>query len=76
MDLYVVFLNPHRYKSTVKLTQVECHFFTDMTEAAEFAKENGGVEVYTRSHFNDAVRDVKLLSDIYFTTNPDFYEVE
>ena len=52
MNLYVVFINPLRYESNNKLTQVECHYFTDMTEASEFAEENGGVEVYSRVYWN------------------------
>ena len=66
MNLYVVFINPLRYESNNKLTQVECHYFTDMTEASEFAEENGGVEVYSRVYWNDDVEKDQL-SDIYFT---------
>ena len=66
MNLYVVFINPLRYESNNKLTQVECHYFTDMTEASEFAEENGGVEVYSRVYWNADVEE-KQLSDIYFT---------
>ena len=55
-----------RYESNNKLTQVECHYFTDLTEASEFAEENGGVEVYSRVYWNADVEE-KQLSDIYFT---------
>jgi len=37
-----------------------------MTEASEFAEENGGVEVYSRVYWNADVEE-KQLSDIYFT---------
>tara|TARA_B100000965_G_scaffold406574_1_gene446211 strand:- start:1107 stop:1358 length:252 start_codon:yes stop_codon:yes gene_type:complete len=63
MNLYVVFINPLFYKSNNKLTQVECHFFTDMTEASEFAEENGGVEVYSRVYWNDEVSEGKWLNE-------------
>lgn len=52
-NLYVVFINPLFYKSNDKLTQVECHFFNDFGEAADFAEENGGVEVYSRVYWNE-----------------------
>ena len=48
MNLYVVFINPLFYATNKKLTQTECHFFYDLTEATEFAEKNGGVEVYSR----------------------------
>lgn len=65
MNLYVVFVKPTFYYSNTKMTQVECHFFTDMTEASEFAEEQGGLEVYSRVYWNDDV-DVKQISDIKF----------
>jgi hypothetical protein len=43
-----------------------------MTEASEFAEENGGVEVYSRVYWNDDVAE-KQLSDIYFTPNYTHY---
>jgi len=35
-----------------------------MTEASEFAEENGGVEVYSRVYWNDEVSENQI-SDIY-----------
>lgn len=65
MNLYVVFINPQFYKSNKKLTQTECHFFYDFTEATEFAEENGGVEVYSRAYWNDDLdANVREISDI------------
>ena len=69
MNLYVVFINPQFYESNNKLTQVECHYFTDLDTASDFAEENGGVEVYSRVYWNADVEE-KQLSDIYF--NPTF----
>ena len=65
MNLYVVFINPQFYKSNKKLPQTECHFFYDLTEASEFAEENGGVEVYSRVYWNDDLdANVREISDI------------
>lgn len=72
MNLYVVFINPLRYESNNKLTQVECHYFTNLDEASDFAEENGGLEVYSRVYWNDDVSE-KQLSDIWFTPNYKHY---
>ena len=63
MNLYVVFINPHFYDTNNKLTQVECHFFNDFSEATDFAEENGGVEVYSRVYWNDEVSEGQWLNE-------------